>query len=130
MSPGAGFKGPRDGSPAASAAGLQRLRDNRVTPSRDVSMLPALDHELRRVRQIERSAVGTANAWDSLLANAGLPGEMAARLRVVSFRAGVLTVRAADASTKYAMDRFLRGGGEAALARLTPTTLRRVKLVL
>jgi hypothetical protein len=55
---------------------------------------------------------------------------MIERMRVVSFRAGVLTVRVSDASTKYAMDRFLRAGGEAALARLSPATLRRVKLVL
>ena len=117
-------------SAAAMAAGLERVRSNRRIPPRDVSMLAALDAEIRRIRQIQRAAVGASNAWDQLLASAGVAPELVERMRIVSFRAGVLTVRVSDASTKYAMDRFLRAGGQAALARLSPTTLRRVKLML
>jgi hypothetical protein len=115
---------------AAQAVGLERLRANRVPTPRDITMCSALDSELRRVRQVERSAVSAAGAWDQLLAQAGMQGDLQARTRVVSFRFGVLTVKVSDASTKYAVDRFLRSGGETALARLAAATLRRVKLVM
>jgi hypothetical protein len=115
---------------AARAAGLERLREKRVKPSRDLTVRAVLDGELRRVRQVERSARSAAGAWGQLLETAGLSAELVERTKVVSFRFGVLTVRVSDAPTKYAVDRFLRGGGEAALARLAAATLRRVKLVM
>lgn len=118
------------GPVAAQAAQLQRIRGNRVKPERDLTMRSQLDSQLRQIRQIERSAVNAAQAWDRLLEQAGLQANLLARTKVVSFRFGVLTVRASDASTKYAVDRFLRAGGENALARLASTTLRRVKLIL
>lgn len=112
------------------AAALDRLRANRVPPPRDLRLTSLLDSEMRRVRPAHRAASSAVSAWDELLGRAGMPPGLLTRTRVVSFRNGVLTVRAADASTKYAVDRFLRAGGEAALARLASTTLRRVKLVL
>ena len=117
-------------SAAAQAAGLARLREKRVGAPRDLTMRGVLDGELRRVRQVERGARSASGAWDQLLQTAGLASELVERTKVVSFRFGVLTVRVSDASTKYAVDRFLRSGGEAALARLASATLRRVKLVM
>lgn len=115
---------------AAMTAGLLRLRANRVSPARDVTITAVLSSEIRRFRQIERAAVGVGNAWDELMTAAGLAPELVRSARVVSFRAGLLTVRVSSAPAKYAFDRFLRSGGEAALARLTPAPLRRVKLVI
>src|SRR5262249_34595854 len=117
-------------SDAASSAGLERIRSRRLRPERDLSLRDIFDGELRRVRSAARATTGAAGAWEELLATSGLPPGLRERTRVVSFRHGVLTVRAADASTKYAVDRFMRAGGEAALARLAPATLRRVKIVL
>lgn len=115
---------------SAQTAELERVRANRAQRPRDVTLGNVLESELRRFRQAERSAVNAMGAWEQLLRNAGLPDELHARTKVVSFRFGILTVRVPDASTKYTMDRFLRSGGEAALARLASATLRRVKLVL
>jgi hypothetical protein len=48
---------------------------------------------------------------------------------VVRLARGVLTVRVPDDSTRFALDRWLRSGGQAELARRTPATLTRVRLV-
>lgn len=126
----AGQGGPRSAVAGAEAALLERLRSVRVRAPKDVSIGDTIGEQLRRMRQAARATSGTANAWDALLSGAGLRPELLERTRVVSFRYGVLTVRVADASTRYAVDRFLRGGGENALARLAPTTLKRVKMIL
>lgn len=115
---------------AALAAGLQRLRSFKERPERDVSIGALIDAEARRLRQTQRATSGASAAWDKLLDGAHLPADLRARLRIISFRAGVLTIRAADAPAKYALDRYLRAGGQTALARLSPTPLRRVKITL
>jgi hypothetical protein len=115
---------------AALAAGLQRLRSFKQRPERDVTIASLVETESRRLRQTQRATTRAAGAWDTLLASAQLPAGLASRVSVVSFRAGVLTLRATDASSKYALERYLRAGGEAALARLSSTPLRRVKVTL
>jgi hypothetical protein len=72
-----------------------------------------------------RSLGGMADAWDAVV-----PRTLAARCRLQTFSRGVLTVRAADASARFELDRFLRAGGEAALARRGSAALKRLKIVI
>lgn len=57
------------------------------------------------------------------------PSKVAAFTTVVGVRAGVLQLRPHNTATRYALDRWLRSGGEAALVRACPTVISRVKLV-
>ncbi len=116
--------------PSADHIGLERLCQFRAHRDRDFSLRQIFSDQIRELRRADRASTGTARAWDKLFAEAGLAENLLLRTKVESMRNGVLTIRVTDAPTRYAIERFLRAGGEAALARLAPTTLRRVKLML
>ena len=109
---------------AAARERLERLRRWRV-PRRDVTLRPQLDAAIGEIRR-QRSAVGGfEGAWASVV-----PREFTAHASIESWRSGVLTVRAADSSVMFGLDRFLRAGGQAALAARSPRTLHRVRIVI
>lgn len=106
-------------------ARLSRLRALRNPPERDVSLGTAMAEETRRLKRTHRAVGGLAGAWA-----ATAPPGLAERCEVVRLARGVLTLRVPDDSTRFAVDRWLRSGGQAALAAETPATLTRVRLVL
>jgi hypothetical protein len=57
------------------------------------------------------------------------PAQVASFTTVVGVRSGVLQLRPHNTATRYALDRWLRSGGESALVRACPTAISRVKLV-
>jgi len=57
------------------------------------------------------------------------PSQVAAYTTVVGVRSGVLQLRPHNTATRYALDRWLRSGGESAMVRACPTAISRVKLV-
>ncbi|MBY0307492.1 MAG: hypothetical protein K2Q09_02000 [Phycisphaerales bacterium] len=57
------------------------------------------------------------------------PRQVAAFTTLVGVRSGVLQLRPHNTATRYALDRWLRSGGEAALVRACPSAISRVRLV-
>jgi hypothetical protein len=102
---------------------LANLRDRRSPKQRDLTLafpMGAIAKDLRA--RMATSGLGTA-----FLRLA--PNQVAAFTTVVGVRAGVLQLRPHNTATRYALDRWLRTGGEASLVRACPTAISRVKLV-
>ena len=102
---------------------LARLRGYRTRPERDLSVAADLDRLVKDATRRSKAVGGIGRAWD-----ATVPEALRARSAIVTYRAGVLTVRCADAAARFGLDRFLRSGGEAEVARLAPAALKRIKL--
>lgn len=105
----------------AAASSIDRLRRFRVRPTPDRhagGMIDAVRDELgRRVR----STAGIVDAWRAVV-----PDELADRTVVGGFRRSVLTIETPDATTRYLVQRWLRGGGQHMLAGCAPGTIRKV----
>ena len=70
-----------------------------------------------------RAGTAFQRAWDEIV-----PAPLAARCLSLALTRGVLTVKTSDASTRFELDRFLRCGGEAKLARAAKIAIRKIKL--
>lgn len=112
------------------ALGLERARQSRVKPARDLSLAEEIDTQARLIRSVQKGIAKVTIAWDQILVGSGLPDELLARVSVKSYRRGILTIRVRDSGTQYLLARFLRAGGEAKLARLAPVVVSKVKLVM
>lgn len=77
------------------------------------------------LKRSRRHRVGCAAAWEAVC-----PAALIDRTSVIGIRSGALTIGVADHATRYELDRFLRGGAEHELVKLSPTTVRRVRLVV
>jgi hypothetical protein len=104
-------------------AWLENLRRWRNRPQHDLSIGPHVEALVSGVRRSANALDGLTVDWSAVV-----PPELSAATRPVAFRRGVLTVQAADSSALFAMDRWLRAGGEPALRAACPA-LRRVRLV-
>jgi hypothetical protein len=104
---------------------IERLRGFRVRRGREAALgepVEALAAELKKQR---RKVGGAAGAWAAVL-----PRALVEQTAIVGLRGGVLTVRVADASSRFQIDGVLRAGGERSLARVSDGAIRRVRLVL
>jgi hypothetical protein len=106
-------------------AGLQRLRDARVRPPRNLSLAPDMDRAIREAASQRRSTGGCADAWSRII-----PPALLAKTSLEGVSKGVLTVRVPDASTRFELDRFLRSGGQKQLVSACRANLSRVRLVV
>lgn len=112
-----------DGS--AEASRLEALRKQRASRPREWAVGDAFAAAARELERSRKRLAGVAEAWDAVC-----PPGLAGRTAIVGVARGVLTVRVADASTRFELDRLLRTGGEATLVRLAPTGIRCVRLAL
>lgn len=103
---------------------VNRLRRYRTRPEPDLSLQTPLRGLFRNLEQRSRKQTGIDGTWKLVL-----PAALAEASQVVRFSRGTLTIRAANASARYQIDRFLRSGGEAELARRAGVTIRRVKYI-
>jgi hypothetical protein len=91
--------------------------------------VPSIGEQVARERdRLERSARedgGVGAAWEAVA-----PGPLRAGAAVVGLVGGVLTIRCRSASDRFALDRWLRGGGEKALRSAARVAIKRVRLVL
>jgi len=109
----------------AGALALARLQERRARPERarpvadDFKALQAnLARDARRF-----GAIGAVWAEHC-------PPELVARTRVAAFERGVLHIEAADASTRYALDRALRAGLAGRIVESSRSAVRRVRVAL
>lgn len=110
---------------ARGVESLARIRGLRNRPERDLTIGAAVDQVEREVKKLQKATGGVGAAWEELA-----PANLAGKCRVVGISRGTLTVRVPDAATRYEVDRFLRSGGEAALAARGRVSIKRVKIVL
>jgi hypothetical protein len=103
---------------------LARLRRYRNRPDPDLSLAAPLRDAGRELQRQCRAASGIAGAWTEVL-----PPDLSRGSEVLSFSRGLLTVRTADSAARFQIDRFLRGGGQAALARRAGVAVRRIRLL-
>ncbi len=106
-------------------ARLNLIRTYRAVGGRDTGIADAVARERDRLERAARDDGTIASAWDRVA-----PERLRGRAAIVSMRGGVLTVRCRSASDRFALDRWLRGGGEKALRSAARVALKRVRLVL
>ena len=102
-------------------ANLQQLRKWRTRPDRDLSIAGPVREAAAQAQQRHDAGQGAGQAWDELV-----PPRLRRRCTVLQLQRGILTVRIPDAAARFELDRWLRSGGEAALAR---RGVKRVKSV-
>lgn len=103
--------------------GVARTRQARVRPARELSIATDMDATLRELRKVQRAVGGVAKAWREVV-----PPELAERCRLVGISRGTLEVVVPDAPTRFALDRFLRSGGERSLVQASIPGLQRVRI--
>ncbi len=103
---------------------LERIREQRVRSGPDQSAKALFDATARQYAKLERSLSGAAGAWAEQC-----PPELLERTSVHKCERGVLEIGVRDSATRYEVDRFLRSGGQRAVIRACPTSIRRIKLV-
>lgn len=110
--------------PAEIIARIKALREHRVTPDRRITITQEMQSTAADLKKLERRLGSVGEAWNQVC-----PGHLVDRTAIEGLSRGVLTVRVADASVRYELDRALRSGAEHELVRLSPSGVRRVKLV-
>lgn len=105
-------------------AWLANLRRWRNRSERDLSIAAEVEAQARAARAQARGVDAARAAVGSVV-----PDGLRAGARVVSLRRGVLTLEAPDPASLYAMDRWLRNGGEGRIRESAPAVAR-VRLVL
>jgi hypothetical protein len=108
-----------------SMLGVERIRQARVRGPGDVSLAMQMDAMLRETRKAQRGLAGVAGAW-----NAVVPPDLLGATMIEGVARGVLTVRVTTAAKRFALDRFLRSGGEREIVRASPIPVRSVRIVV
>ncbi len=111
--------------PAKAQREIERLRGFRNRPEPGVALASLVGEAQKELMRRRRAVGGISAAWAELA-----PAELAAGAELVGQRGGVLTVRVADASARFGLDRWLRGGGLAALRARSRAALRSVRFVV
>jgi hypothetical protein len=88
---------------------LKSLRNWRVRPERDLTIMSQVKGLVREASSRHRQAGAAVAAWE-----AAAPAALRKACKVTG-TSNVLTIRAQSASDRFQLDRWLRGGGEAAL---------------
>ncbi len=104
---------------------LATLRGYRTKADPDRSIAPEVDRLRAVYKRLARDGDDIASAWDR-----AVPERYRGRAAVVGCTRGVLTIRCRSASDRYALDRWLRAGGEQAVRDEARAAVKRVKLVL
>jgi len=103
---------------------LDRLREWRVPTVTDRSINPEIGRLVREVQRRTTAVGGFDEIWSRVV-----PPDLAANSHVQRLTsAGDLHVVAADSSTRYAIDVWLRSGGLMALRNASKRGVRSVKL--
>ncbi len=110
--------------PNAHDAQLQRLRQWRTRPDRDVSMAFIEDQFKREVTKPHKQVNALAELWEQLV-----PDDLRQQTRLESLTRGVLKVCVESSAVRFELDRLLRDGLERELiTRCTGPVFRRIRL--
>lgn len=102
---------------------IQRLRRHRARPERATALGGLLASEAETLGRLRKRLGGAGRAWAACC-----PESLAGLTTPVGLSGGVLRVAARDASARYRVDRWLRGGGLSALRRASSAPISRVRV--
>ncbi|MGD9790009.1 MAG: DciA family protein [Phycisphaerales bacterium] len=105
-------------------AAVERVRGYRVRAEKDVGVGREVERLVGSVKRVARAVGGVERAWEE-----SVPRAIGERARPEGLRAGVLTIRAEDSSTRSAVSVWLRSGGETVLKRACGATVKRIRVV-
>lgn len=103
---------------------LERLRRFRVAKPFDQTLAHQMGAEEKKLKKRVKVVAGLGDRWESLL-----PPELAACTNPERLSGGVLTIRAADSAARFALDRWLRAGGETLIKQSIATGIARIRLI-
>ncbi len=112
------------GQDSALAASLERLRGHRNWPDRAAGLGGEAAAAAKDAKSRARAVGGIAAAWAVCV-----PDDLRGACELVSCTNGVVTVRAGDATARYVLERWLRGGGEKTLRETAEAAVKRVRVV-
>ena len=115
--------GSTESADAAAVLRLERLRELRAPRMRAVRLDATVVVQVERLRKLRRRLGGAGAAWAACC-----PEELLERTMPIALQGGVLKVTTTDASVRYRVDRWLRGGGLEELGRASAAPVRRVRL--
>jgi hypothetical protein len=104
-----------------AAAAIEKIRKLRVWSDRAKPAGEAVGALRDRLEVEVKQTGGMGEVWRTVA-----PDHLRSRTRVRSFKRGVLTIEAPDASSRYLVDQWLRGGGREMLVGCAPATMKRV----
>lgn len=84
-----------------------------------------MDAALSDIKRLRKNVSSIASAWQAVV-----PPDLARRTTLAAMSRGQLTVAVPDAAMRFALDRFLRAGGFAALAGACTTSLTKVRITI
>lgn len=87
----------------------------------------SLQQDIDRVRRAAQASVRRESSLQVAWGRTA-PPELAERCRAVALRGGVLTLAVKDQSSRYLVDRWIRGSGRASLATALGTGVTRVTI--
>lgn len=90
---------------------LDRLRPYRALRERDAETASAFKAVAREQKRAAKALAGIADVFE-----ASVPAELSRACSLAGMRGGLLTIETRSSSVRFALDRHLRNGGEAALA--------------
>lgn len=105
-----------------ASAALEKLRRQRHKPANPPTIGTDVAAFATDLARRHKSLGGVAAAWSR-----AVPADFSAA-ELVSLSRGVLTVRVEAAPLRYRLDRFLRAGGEREVQKLSPVTLKKIRL--
>lgn len=106
-------------------ARLRLLRTHRTNTATGHGLGVVLQRQRARLERAARDGGGVEEAWAAVV-----PVRLRGRATLVGLRAGTLTVRCPSTADRFALDRWLRSGGERQLRAAAAVALNRVRLVL
>jgi hypothetical protein len=110
--------------PAAEDARLERLREHRNRPDRDLSLAFLVKQFKRDVERPHKQLAQIAELWRDMV-----PPDLVEHCRLDGLARGVLRVSVDSSPHLYQLDQLLRGGLQHQLIRAhTGPALRRIKL--
>ncbi len=104
---------------------LDHLRQLRVRPDRARDLHDDMGAQLKSLQKISRTESALIAAW-----NAAAPDGLAKRCTPKGVKAGHFEIIVPDASARYQLDRWLRGGGQRELSALAKVPIRGVRVLL
>ena len=102
---------------------IAKLRARRNPPERNLGITAAVGELVDTVARHHRQVGGAGSAWAAVV-----PADLCSCCELKQLTRGTLHVRLKDASARFALDRFLRSGGERALVTASGGKIKRVRL--
>lgn len=104
---------------------IAQLRKWRAPYTRDVSIADSVQKLTSDARKQHKAVTSLGVAWDEIVPSHLVGASSIQRLTP----AGILTIKADDAATRYELDRWLRGVGEVLVKMRSTKTVKSIRLV-